>query len=107
VNRLHNRYWPVDELLTDPSFMILRAVRRFDWADSSDIAIALNVPSKDVDHQRRNSFDVLCRGCIGADSSNGSANRAHTATGSPRRAVASTSVSWGGMQHEDPTEATR
>jgi len=59
VTKRGRHYHPIDELLLDLCFMILRTVRRFDWAEAADIKIALNIPGDDVDHHRSNSFDVL------------------------------------------------
>lgn len=51
-------YRPIDETLTDIPFLILRAARRFDWFEPGELAVALDIHSADIDHQRRNTFDV-------------------------------------------------
>lgn len=52
------RYRPLDTILSDWCVLVLRAASRFDWAEPADLSLALDVPSKTVDPQRRNCFDV-------------------------------------------------
>lgn len=52
-------YRPVDELLNEMSFRVLRAVRRFDWVEPSQLAIALDMPASDINPKLRNHMDVM------------------------------------------------
>ena len=48
-----NRYLPVDELLDLPRVRVLRVLRHFDWATSTDLCVALgelNVAGKALIH---------------------------------------------------------
>lgn len=55
TKRLHapNRYLPLDELLATARVRVLRALRHFDWATSTDLCVALgelNVAGKAIVH---------------------------------------------------------
>lgn len=41
------RYWPYDELISIPRVRVMRALRRFEWATSEDLTIALDLTSDD------------------------------------------------------------
>lgn len=53
------RYRPLDEQRSKLRVQILQTALRFDWFAPDDLAGALDVPSYDVDPQRRNNFDVM------------------------------------------------
>ncbi len=49
-------YRPIDELLEDWCFAVLRVARHWDWMTVEDLVIALDVPSQDENEQRRDCF---------------------------------------------------
>jgi hypothetical protein len=52
----------VDDLYDDWCWLVLRSARRFDWATTADLAVAIDVPEIGVNRQRRQCFNqAICR----------------------------------------------
>ena len=55
-------YTPIDEWLDRPRNKIVRALRRFEWADLDDISTVLNAPAWSADRRARDALSqTLCR----------------------------------------------